>query len=193
MAQPRYTNVAIVLHWTIAILLLGQIVGGLVMTDLPREQATLQFELFQLHKSFGVAILLLTLFRLGWRLTHRPPPLPEGMARWERFAARATHIGFYVLLILIPLLGWAYVSAAPLRVPTVLFGIIPWPHLPGLEAAGESAAEAFAEAHEIAAFAAIGLIVLHLAAVVKHQFLARDNLLARMIPGRRVSGVKKAP
>ncbi|MGE0407968.1 MAG: cytochrome b [Amphiplicatus sp.] len=182
--DDRYSTVAIALHWTIAILLIGQLAGGLYMVDLPKEEAPLKVQLFQLHKSFGVLILLLTMLRLIWRLTHKPPALPEAMAGWEKFAARATHIGFYILLIAIPLLGWAYVSAAPLRVPTVLFGVIPFPHMPFFEGLADrkEVAEIFEESHEIAAKLVILLLLLHVAAALKHQFVNRDDVLARMLP-----------
>ncbi len=186
-ASNRYSTVAIVLHWTIALLILGQIAGGLYVDDLPREtdaQKRQVFELLQLHKSFGVTILLLSLARLGWRLTHRAPPLPAEMAGWERFAARATHSGFYVLMIGVPLLGWAMVSASPLQVPTMLFGQVPWPHLPGFEGIEDRRAVSGAlhELHEYGAFTILGLFALHVAAALKHHFINRDDVLARMLP-----------
>lgn len=181
----RYTTVAIVLHWTIALLLIGQIAGGFFMHNLPDADPR-KFELFQLHKSFGISILLLTIVRLGWRLGHKPPPLPAGMAGWERAAARGAHVGFYFLLIALPLVGWALVSVSPLAssIPTYLFGVVPWPHLPLFETVAdrEAVADAFAEIHEYLAFAAIGLIAVHVGAALKHHFVNRDDVLARMLP-----------
>lgn len=86
--QARYGNIAIILHWLIALLLFGQIAGGYVMRQAVADGSNLQFELFQWHKSFGLAILLLSVVRLGWRLTHRQPGLPVGMRAWEKAAAR---------------------------------------------------------------------------------------------------------
>jgi len=184
MAQSRYTKGAIILHWLIALLIVGQLCGGLYMVGIPNEQASLKFQIFQLHKSFGVTILLLSVVRVAWRLTHKVPPLPEGMAGWEKIAARATHIGFYILLFVTPLLGWAYVSVAPFNVPTVLFGVIPWPHLPFFESAAnrEALAESLSGFHEFAAFSIIGLLALHVGAALKHHFLNRDDVLSRMLP-----------
>jgi cytochrome b561 len=154
------------------------------MVRIPNEDAALKFQIYQLHKSFGVTILLLTLVRIGWRLTHRPPPLPAAMAGWEKVAARGTHGAFYVLLIVVPLLGWAYVSAAPLNVPTFLFGVVPWPHMPFFEGIAErkDIAELFEESHEFAAKTVLALLVLHVAAALKHHFIDRDDVLARMLP-----------
>lgn len=182
--QSRYSSGAIVLHWLIAILVIGQIAGGLYMAGIPDEQASLKFEVFQWHKSFGITILLLTLLRIIWWLTHRPPALPASMPGWEKAAARASHFGFYLLLVAMPLLGWAYVSVAPLNVPTMLFGVIHWPHMPFFEGVTDrkEVAEIFAESHEIAAFAAIGLLLLHVAAALKHHLISRDDVLARMLP-----------
>lgn len=184
MAASRYSRIAIILHWLIALLIIGQLAGGLTMVRIPNEQAALKFQIYQLHKSFGVTILTLTLARLGWRLTHRPPALPATMAGWEKAAARGTHAAFYVLLIVIPLLGWAYVSAAPLNVPTVLFGVIPWPHMPFFDGVADkkAVAELLEESHGLAAKTALALIILHAAAALKHHFIDRDDVLARMLP-----------
>lgn len=183
-AQSRYSKGAILLHWLIAILVIGQIAGGFFMVGIPKEQAALKVEIFQLHKSFGITILLLTIVRLLWRLGHRAPALPAAMPGWEKAAARGSHFLFYFLLLAIPLLGWAYVSVAPLNVPTMLFGVVEWPHMPFFEGVSDrkEVAEIFAESHEIAAFTAIGLLILHVAAALKHHFISGDDVLARMLP-----------
>lgn len=185
-ANTRYTSVAILLHWLIALLLVGQLFGGFYMHGLPRAQAELKFELYQWHKSFGITILLLTLIRILWRLTHKPPPLPERMPGWERFLARAAHLGFYALLLALPLVGWGVVSSSPFAesVQTYLFGVVHWPHLPFFENVADRRAlsDEIAEIHEYLALAMIGLIGLHLAAVVKHVVMDRDSVLSHMVP-----------
>lgn len=186
MTAQRYTTVAVFLHWLIALMLIGQLAGGFYMHNLPDTEAELKFELYQLHKSFGVTILLLTLVRLVWRLTHKPPPLPAEMPGWERAAARGAHAGFYVLLIAMPLVGWAVVSSSPFAdsVQTYLFGVVHWPHLPLFEGVEDRKALShdIAEIHEYLAFAMIGLIALHVAAALKHQFVDRDSVLSHMLP-----------
>jgi len=107
----RYSKVAMILHWIIAFMIVGLIIFGFLMTnpDTPNR-----FALYQLHKSFGICVLILSLMRLLWRLTHKPPPLPDGMKPYEIAAAKFTHIAFYVIMIGMPLLGWAMVKPQPI-------------------------------------------------------------------------------
>jgi len=142
----RYSKVAIALHWLIALLIIGQLAGGKIMMAM--DGSPLKFELFQLHKSFGIVILLLSLLRLGWRLTHKAPPLPNTMPPHEKLAAKISHIGFYGLMIGIPLAGWAMVSAAPIRITTKLFDVVKWPDMPLIERS-ETMEKVFAQTHEI--------------------------------------------
>lgn len=166
------------------------------MVEAIHEDATrdLAFGVFQLHKSFGLTVLALSLFRLGWRLSHSAPALPEGMPAHERFLAKSVHVLFYVLMFAMPLSGWAYVSTGWsesferfFSVPTVWFGLIEIPHLPFIASLGEDArrslGELAIEAHEVLAYGAIGLIVLHVAAALKHHLIDRDHVLAHMLPG----------
>ena len=160
------------LHWLIALLLAVEIGLGFGM-----PKGASGFALYQLHKSIGITILALTLVRVGWRITHRPPPPLEGGL--SGLLAKAVHLGFYGFLLLAPLTGWAVASTAPVEIPTILFGLVPLPHLP-LPATLNEPAEA---AHELLAFAAIALFTLHVAGALRHHFLMADGLLARMAPG----------
>lgn len=168
----RYSRVAILLHWIIAAALAAELAIGFGM---PRDASG--FALFQFHKSLGITILVLTLVRIAWRLTHPVPPAvdkgPLGLL------AKAVHIGLYVFMIAAPLTGWALVSSAPINVPTLLFGVIPLPHLP-IDKAFNHTIE---EAHELLAFLGIALFLLHVAGALKHHFINRDGVLARMGPG----------
>jgi cytochrome b561/polyisoprenoid-binding protein YceI len=170
--QRRYSSVAIALHWLLALTMVCQIALGFAM---PKDESG--FAAYQLHKSIGIAILLLTFVRLGWRLFRRPPaPLERGLGG---LLARAVHWGFYAVLILGPLTGWVIVSTDAVRVPTVLFGVVPWPHLPvPLALNGISG-----EVHEVLGWIAVGLLALHVAGAARHHFLLRDGLLERMAPG----------
>src|SRR5471032_1961126 len=130
----------------------------------------------QLHKSIGITVLLLTLIRIGWRLTHAAPPLPDTMQTWEKWAAKATHFVFYLLMLGMPLSGWAMVSASPLiRVhPTVLFGVVPWPTFPGLPTDSDqlhAAHKLFTATHERLAWLAYATVALHVAAALKHYLI----------------------
>ena len=189
----RYNRVAVALHWLIAAGLLANLGLGLWMSwaiDSPTAQAH-AVSAFQIHKSLGLAVLVLSLLRLAWRLLHPQPPHPAGMKLWEKFLASATHWLFYVLMIGLPLSGWLYVSAqwrgdGPFTIPTLWFGLFEVPHLFGLNDAdralrAQAAATAFS-VHGAMALALIVLLVLHVAAALKHQFIDRDGVLARMLP-----------
>lgn len=177
--SANYSRIAISLHWLIAILIIGQIVGGIVMHNM--DPTSLKFSLYQWHKSFGILILGLSLLRLVWRLTHKAPSLPKDMKRLERLAAKFTHIAFYALMIGIPLSGWAMVSASETGIDTVLFKLIPWPEMPAIPNS-ETLETRFKDAHEILAKATIALIVLHIGAALKHHFVNKDTVLSRMLP-----------
>ena len=178
----RYGPVAIALHWLTALAVAGLMVVGEVMTGLAKG-SSLKFTLYQWHKSVGITVLLLTLLRLGWRLAHRPPP-PTGLASWERQGAAVVHAVLYGLLLALPLLGWAAVSASPLNIPTVLFGVVPWPHLPGFAALVDRAAlaEVLEDVHSDGASIMMLVACLHILAALWHHFYRKDEVLLRMTP-----------
>ncbi|MDB5452581.1 MAG: hypothetical protein JWO33_1159 [Caulobacteraceae bacterium] len=184
-ARHRYATVAIVLHWLIAAAIVFQVILGWRMGGKPSPTT---YAIFQLHKSVGITILLLSLARLGWRLSHRAPPLPEGMPAWERFGARVSHWGFYVIMIGLPLTGWAMVSTSKTNIPTLLYGAIPWPHLPlhDLAAPAKQAWNRAAETgHGLLVWTTIVLLILHVGAALKHHFINRDEVLGHMAPGAK--------
>ena len=180
-SQTRYTTVAIVLHWTIAVLLVLQIIGGWVAEDVLKGAA--KFQAFQIHKSMGLTILLLTFARLAWRLGHKPPPPPAGMPDWQKAAASAVHVGFYVLLIAIPLSGLVLISSSSYVVKTMWWGLVQVPELPlrGLENS-KAIHDAAGNAHSLLVWGTIVLWALHVGAALKHQFVDRDGVLGRMLP-----------
>jgi cytochrome b561 len=172
----RYTRVAILLHWLIAALMLTTIPLGLYSAD---NKGTLADQLTNVHKLIGITILALTLARIGWRLTHRPPPLPEAMAPTLKLVARATHVAFYGILLAMPLSGWWMTSAFPKRHPFGIPGVFDVPFLP--VEMGMASAGAAHEIHEILGWMTIALIVLHVVAALKHHFIDRDDILVRML------------
>lgn len=206
-ANPqRYSAVAIVLHWAIAVSILYMIPLGFWMAQQTASGAVGQglFSAFQLHKSIGLTILLLSLIRLGWRLTHKPPPLPAAMPAWEKFAARATHWAFYFIIIAMPLTGWLYVSTqwsaptdSPLPVATHYFGLFRVPALFGLPQADEETRKGlshlFLTWHWAIAWTTVGLFFLHVAAALKHHFINRDETLTHMVPGLRAPNQTEPP
>ena len=177
MAEPRnrYSTVSLILHWLIAALVVGQIL--LIMAH-DATEGPISREFVNLHKSVGLGILVLTLARIGWRLANPAIPLPDGTPRWQKVAARGTHGLFYVLLIGMPLVGWAASSAAGR--PILWFGLFEWPLLP--IGGGRETAGSLMDLHEMAAKGLYVLIALHVLGALKHQFIDRDNVLHRMIP-----------
>jgi len=128
-ANRSYGSISILLHWTIALLILIQIGLGWYMNEALPDHSPAQAGILTLHISVGLTILLLVLIRIGVRLTNPAPPLPPGMALWERVFARASHLLFYVLMLAMPLTGWALASLGAR--PIQFWGLL-WPHLPGL-------------------------------------------------------------
>jgi len=181
--RTRYDGVAIAIHWLTALAISAQLVMGWTMTSL-QPGSYLQFSLYQWHKSVGITILALSILRLVWRLLHKPPPLPATMPVWEMQVAKAAHAFLYALLILLPLTGWAVVSASPLNIPTVLYGILPLPHLPVLsDLADKRAAESVLTlVHEIGGWILVILLAGHVGAALRHHFVIHDGILARMLP-----------
>lgn len=178
-SSSSYTKVAIWLHWVIAVLIISQIIGGKVM--LAMGPSSLKWEIFQLHKSFGFVILALSLIRLLWRLTHKAPPLPEGMKPFEKLGAKLSHWGFYILMIGTPMAGWVLVSSSVPQIATKIFKVIPVPDVPGVTRS-EALNARMSEVHEYMAYAIVGLLVLHVAAALKHHFIDKDDVLTRMVP-----------
>lgn len=180
-SQSRYGSVAIVLHWMIALLMLGQIAVGLTMTRLHDQR--LAFGLIQWHKSFGFLTLALVLLRIGWRLLNRPPPLPASMPDWEKRGAGLSHALLYGLMLALPVSGWVLVSVSTLAIPTYAFYLFVIPHLP--LAATDAAETAATATHHWLAYLAIAVLALHGLAALRHHFVLRDDVLKRMLPTER--------
>ena len=181
-ATKRYTSVAISLHWLIAFFLIGLLAMGKYMTHL-EETDPLRFTLTQWHKSFGITVLFLAALRVIWRFTHKPPALPVNTPRFERVASHAAHLLMYLLMVVIPLSGWVFVSVSPLNLETLLFTIIPWPHISFLSSMPEREALA-AQAglvHMWLANTLLLLVIVHVCAAFFHQIVQRDGLISRML------------
>ncbi|MES2983984.1 MAG: cytochrome b [Pseudomonadota bacterium] len=177
--RTRYDPVAVTLHWVIAISIITMIPLGFFMGDLP---ISVRFDAYAFHKSLGLTVLALSIFRFIWRLMNPPPALPDGMRGFERLAAKATHWLFYALILAMPLTGWLMVSAS-MKYPTVFFWLAEVPFLPmpgGIDT--KATAHAFNQYHEWLAYGAIALIILHIGAALKHHFINRDSVLTRMLP-----------
>jgi cytochrome b561 len=177
MGEPRnrYSTVSLLMHWGIALAVLLQV---LLITAHENTDGPISGQFVMLHKSLGLTILILTLVRIGWRLAHPAIALPSQMPRWQRLAARISHVLFYLALIVIPMTGWLASSAGGRTI--AWFGLFPWPLLP--VEGGRETARSLMALHGLAVKGLYVLIALHVLAALKHQFVDRDNVLHRMIP-----------
>ncbi len=175
--MKHYTAAAKSLHWLMALMIAGLFALGLYMTALPLSPAKLQ--LYSWHKWAGVTVFVLLLVRVAIRIAFRPPPLPAGMSRGQQLAAHAGHLALYLLMLAIPVSGWLMSSAKGFQ--TVWFGVLPLPDLVGKD---KALGELLAEVHEVLSWTLVALVVIHAAAALKHHFIDRDDVLARMLPAR---------
>ncbi len=170
------------LHWLSAALVLVQWLLGRYMVTLGPESVAEKFVLYQRHKSLGFVVLALTLVRLAWRMTEPArPALPSTVPLWQQRAATINHGLLYLLLLTMPITGFLAAAASPLGIPTLLFGVIPIPHPIGPDAQLEAILLA---AHRAQGWALAALLLLHIAAALKHQVIDRDRVLVRMIRGK---------
>jgi cytochrome b561 len=181
--DQRYSNVAIFLHWAIALCILFNLVTGFFMEGLPKGD--LKHIVVSLHASSGLSVLVLTLVRIGWRLTHRPPAMDASLSQPERIVANVVHGLFYFLMVAMPMVGWAISSASTRKVAgAALFLLTPLPKLwfmDNLPLAEKVAAHDQAVSlHSAGAWIMLGLLVAHVAGALKHQFLDRQPQFARM-------------
>jgi cytochrome b561 len=176
-ASDRYTKTAIALHWLIAALVIGQFAWGWWMQEIPKQPPGVRADAFNLHKSFGLTLLALMLARLGWRLAHRPPPLPA-MPRWQANLAHANHVVLYAALLTMPLAG--YLGSVWSGYPVRYFGMV----LPAWGAKDIALKDLMSSIHFGASWVLAAAVALHVAAALKHAFVDRDGILARMGIGR---------
>ncbi|MFZ2315913.1 MAG: cytochrome b [Gammaproteobacteria bacterium] len=167
-----YGLVTKLLHWIMAILLIGLLALGLYMVSIPISYQKLK--LYGWHKEYGLLALGLVIVRVIWRLLNAVPEL--SIPWWEKLAARIVHWAFYFLMFAMPLTGWLVTSAAGL--PASFFG---WFVLPDLVAPNQDLLDVFEELHEWLGYGLIAVIVLHTSAALKHHFINKDNILRRML------------
>jgi cytochrome b561 len=175
VASHRYTAVAILLHWLVALLILGSFVVGTYMVNL--DLSPWKLKVYSWHKWTGVTIFLLVAIRLAWRVTHQPPALPAATPEWQRHAAAIAHALLYLLMLAVPLSGWVMSSAGGF--PVVYFGVL---QLPDLVAKDKELFELMKSVHFALNKALLALVVLHVAAAIKHHYVDRDDVFARMTP-----------
>jgi cytochrome b561 len=173
--NDRYTRTAIALHWLIALIILAAFPVGLYMVDLALSPTKLK--IYSYHKWAGVTVFLLALLRVIWRATHPAPPLPDTVPRWQQALGNATHLLLYLLLLAIPVSGWLMSSA--LGFQTVYFGVLP---IPDLLVKDKELGESLKFVHLFLNYTMAVLVAMHTGAALKHHFIDRDSVLARMLP-----------
>ena len=185
MVAEKYTRVAMLLHWLIAVMIIGNVILGLSADSLPDGWVR---PVVDTHKSIGITVLGLAILRLLWRFAHRPPPLPVSYPAWEKWSAHAAHWALYIIIFGLPLSGWMHDSAwnGGATHPMRLFGLVPWPRigwLADLDPATKDTlhAELFT-VHWAFGLALYVLLALHILGALKHQFMDREPELQRMLP-----------
>ncbi len=172
----RYTKVAIALHWILALGILLQIWLGFFLDDVPRGSPE-RSGWVNFHKSTGITLAVLILVRLAWRITHQPPPLPATMPAWERIAARANHALLYVCMVGMPLTGYVATNFSKFGIKYFdLVMLPPWAY------EDKQVYTALQGTHKALALLFVALILLHIAAALKHALLDRDGIVRRMWP-----------
>lgn len=178
----RYNTIAIILHWLMAFGLIIMLISGFIMSYAELEKS-LTFKLYQWHKGGGVLLLIAAFLRVAWRFASKVPSLPESFKGLEKLAAKAGHIGLYVLMFAMPISGWFMVSSSVYGLPTIVFGLFEWPHIPGVQS-NEAVNGAAKSAHFVLGLLFVAFILGHVAAVIKHIIIDKENLLPRMWFGK---------
>ena len=178
--MPRYPLIHRLLHWAVAVVVLGTLTVGMIFTFLEFEGTLATFGkattdlLYKYHKSFGIVVLILMLARLAVRLAYGKPGYRPPIAGWERSVSTAVHASLYGLLLLQPILGWAATAAG--GYPIQFFE---W-NLPGFLSKDEALSEVLYEVHGVGGWLILILAGLHIAAALRHWLVQRDQVMTRM-------------
>lgn len=177
MSAPRYTRVAMTLHWLVALCLIGQFILGWYLESIPRGVPDRSY-FVNIHKSTGLLIGLLILLRIGWRLAHRPPALPAVIPSWQQKAASTTHFLLYFFMLMLPLTG--YIASNFSKWGVKFFNTIempPW----GME--DKAIYAFFNQLHGLISWILLGLVIVHVLAAVSHFLSGHREVIYRMLPG----------
>ena len=173
--SSSYGAVAKLLHWVVAVLILGLLAVGLYMTSIEGDG---RYKLYAIHKATGILVLVLVLIRLGWRFINVQPFYPDDMPLIQKFAAHMLHAALYFFIIFIPLSGWIMSSAGAHTIS--FYGLF---NVPFIVDKNPEIGKLFNSLHELFAYILIGMLVIHISAALFHHFIQKDNILTRMLPG----------
>ena len=185
--STQYTRIAMVLHWVIAVLIICNAVLGLTAESFPDSWVR---PVVDTHKSIGITVLGLALLRLLWRVSHRPPPLPREFPSWEKMAAHVAHFLLYLLMIGLPLSGWAHDSAwnGAATHPMQYFNLFEWPRIGWIMNIDPTVKERLQLHDKLGAlharfgYALYALLAMHIGGALKHQWFDRHSVIKRMVP-----------
>jgi cytochrome b561 len=172
-ASDRYTPTAIVLHRLIAILVIAQFAWGWWMLGIPKQPVGPRVDAFNLHKSIGMTIFALMVVRILWRIGHPPPPL-RGVPPWQVSAARGNHMLLYAALVIQPLAG--YLGSEFSGFPVKFFSVT----LPSWAGKNATMKDLMSTVHLVTSWVIAATVIVHVGAALKHAFVNRDAVLARM-------------
>ena len=179
----KYSGVAVLIHWTIAVLIIANLILSHITELIPEESIRFAIDT---HKSIGITVLGLVIMRILWRVTHKPPPPAEGLKSWEKRLSKLTHTLLYFLMVAMPLTGWMHDSAwkAAPEIPMRWFGLFEWPRIGSImsmePARKEQVHGILGDWHENMGYVLIALVLLHIAGALKHQLLDGEPMLRRM-------------
>ncbi len=177
-AAGRYTNVAILLHWIVAVLVLVLIGLGVYMVDIPRGTPERAY-FYNLHKSIGLTTGLIVLFRFWWHTRNRPPPFPASMPAWQVTASKISHALLYTCLIMMPIAG--FTASQFTKYGVTYFGLF---KIPPMASPNKVIYDFFQGVHENTAYLLMVLVVVHILAALQHLLVKKDGIFQRMLPGR---------
>lgn len=177
--ENNWGSLARALHWLTAIMIVGLFAYGLYMHEFPaREDRAFHYTI---HASFGISLLALMVLRVIWRAMNPTPLPPAGASSMEMAVAKYGHLALYLLVFATAIAGWLLAGSGRNDLAYYLFGVIPMPNMLGT---GSPYHEFLEEAHEVLAYALIGLAVLHVAAGIWHKKTRNDGVLERMTSGK---------
>ena len=176
--EDRYGAVALLFHWSMALIVIGTAALGLYMVTLPDVGFnTNKVTLVLYHKEFGLLVLVLLATRLAWRVTQILPRLVEHLPDWQKIAARFVHLSFYALMFALPMTGWLMSSVA--GIPVSVLGLFT---LPDLLPRDDYLFQRLIDVHKWLGYALVLLIFGHVGAALRHHFVFKDDTLRRMLP-----------
>jgi cytochrome b561 len=187
ISRQRYPRIAMLFHWSIAALVLVDFALALSFTQFNPGDVWYFRAAYRMHMSAGMALLAMSVSCVVWRLLHTYPPLPRNMHAVTRALAKSAHALLYVFIVAVPVIGWAILSVR--RAPAAMLGQLNWPNIAYLADATHDQRvrinDLLLPIHAKLSYIGIGLIGLHIAAALYHHFFRHDEVLMRMLPGRR--------